>query len=169
MSYTKTTWATGDVITAEKLNNAEDGIAANDTALAGKQATLVSGTNIKTINNESILGSGNIAISGGSSGTMVVTYDDTEDTIDKTYQQLLTAYQNNILPVLYMQNDAYTDGEAYYIAPCLAIYDYAEQIGADPTYHARFIYYAVTAGNVQNIDFVAESATDKMRPDTIIL
>lgn len=31
-----------------------------------KQDTLVSGTNIKTINNESILGSGNISISGGS-------------------------------------------------------------------------------------------------------
>jgi len=33
---------------------------------AGKQDTLVSGTNIKTINNESILGSGNINIQGGS-------------------------------------------------------------------------------------------------------
>ena len=34
----------------------------------GVQATLVSGTNIKTINNESILGSGNITIEGGSGG-----------------------------------------------------------------------------------------------------
>lgn len=48
------------------------------TALDAKQATLVSGTNIKTINNESILGSGNITISGGvtdvrlSDGTSVV-------------------------------------------------------------------------------------------------
>lgn len=33
----------------------------------GKQEALVSGTNIKTINNESILGSGNIVISSGSS------------------------------------------------------------------------------------------------------
>ena len=41
---------------------------ATQTALNGKQPTLVSGTNIKTINNESILGSGNITIqSGGSS------------------------------------------------------------------------------------------------------
>ena len=39
--------------------------AQTDTALATKQATLVSGTNIKTINNESILGSGNIEIQGG--------------------------------------------------------------------------------------------------------
>jgi hypothetical protein len=41
------------------------------TSLAGKQATLVSGTNIKTINSTSLLGSGDIAVSaspGGSSG-----------------------------------------------------------------------------------------------------
>lgn len=36
------------------------------TDISGKQDALVSGTNIKTINNESILGSGNITISGGS-------------------------------------------------------------------------------------------------------
>jgi hypothetical protein len=36
------------------------------TALAGKQETLVSGTNIKTINGFNVLGSGNIAIGGGS-------------------------------------------------------------------------------------------------------
>jgi len=34
-------------------------------SLDGKQASLVSGTNIKTINNESLLGSGNITIQGG--------------------------------------------------------------------------------------------------------
>lgn len=39
--------------------------------LSTKQDTLVSGTNIKTINNESILGSGNITIQGGGSETDV--------------------------------------------------------------------------------------------------
>lgn len=39
------------------------------TALDGKQDDLVSGTNIKTINGESILGSGNISVSGGSAST----------------------------------------------------------------------------------------------------
>lgn len=37
-----------------------------NTALNAKQNTLVSGTNIKTINNQSILGSGNIEVQGGS-------------------------------------------------------------------------------------------------------
>ena len=39
---------------------------ATATAIAAKQDTLVAGTNIKTINNQSILGSGNIDIQGGS-------------------------------------------------------------------------------------------------------
>ena len=41
---------------------------ATKTELNAKQDTLVSGTNIKTINNESILGSGNIEIQGGGGG-----------------------------------------------------------------------------------------------------
>lgn len=43
---------------------------AMNTALAGKQDTLVSGTNIKTINNQSLLGEGNITIEGGSQITV---------------------------------------------------------------------------------------------------
>lgn len=39
------------------------------TAIAAKQDALVSGTNIKTINNQSLLGSGNIDIQGGGGGT----------------------------------------------------------------------------------------------------
>ena len=46
-----------------------DNIAANvstlETAMNGKQDTLVSGTNIKTINGNSILGEGNLEITGG--------------------------------------------------------------------------------------------------------
>ncbi len=38
---------------------------ATQSALNSKQATLVSGINIKTINNESLLGSGNITVGGG--------------------------------------------------------------------------------------------------------
>lgn len=45
-----------DVVSSQK---------AISTALATKQATLVSGTNIKTVNGNSLLGSGDITISGG--------------------------------------------------------------------------------------------------------
>jgi hypothetical protein len=68
--------------TALALNNVDNTSDANkpvssaqQTALDAKQATLVSGTNIKTVNNTSLLGSGNIAISsavawGGVTGTL---------------------------------------------------------------------------------------------------
>lgn len=37
MSYTKQTWANGDVITAEKLNHMEEGISANGVLVVGQQ------------------------------------------------------------------------------------------------------------------------------------
>lgn len=48
-----------------------------DTALGGKQPSLVSGTNIKTVNNESLLGSGNINIQGGSTVDIVTSWSAT--------------------------------------------------------------------------------------------
>jgi len=61
--------------TALALNNVDNTSDANkpissatQTALDAKQATLVSGTNIKTVNSTSLLGSGDIAISANPSG-----------------------------------------------------------------------------------------------------
>lgn len=61
-------------------------------ATSTKQDTLVSGTNIKTINNQSILGEGNITIEGGSGGGKAIeagrgisiTTGETADTINCT-------------------------------------------------------------------------------------
>lgn len=44
--------------------------------ITGKQDKLVSGTNIKTINGTSLLGSGNITLSGGEGGSGTVYWDD---------------------------------------------------------------------------------------------
>ena len=61
-----------------------------DTLLGEKQPTLVSGTNIKTINNESLLGEGNIDIQGGGgkaieAGANISIYNgETADTINCT-------------------------------------------------------------------------------------
>ena len=61
-----------------------------DTLLGEKQPTLVSGTNLKTINNESLLGEGNINIQGGggkavNAGTNIsITTGETADTINCT-------------------------------------------------------------------------------------
>lgn len=53
--------------------------------LAGKQDTLVSGTNIKTVNGNSLLGSGNITISGGGSGTETYDFKGTSRCAELTY------------------------------------------------------------------------------------
>ena len=55
-------------VTSTELGYLDGVTSAIQTQLNNKQATLVSGSNIKTINNQSILGSGNITISGGSGG-----------------------------------------------------------------------------------------------------
>lgn len=75
-----------------------------EVALKDKQDKLVSGENIKTINGESILGSGDITISGGSSNSNVQAVD-TGDVIDdvtvdyatKTYVDGLVGDINNVL------------------------------------------------------------------------
>ena len=51
-----------------------------------KQATLVSGTNIKTINGVSILGTGNITIEGGGGGTSVTVDDNISSTSENPVQ-----------------------------------------------------------------------------------
>ena len=56
-------------------------ITAIGVAIKGKQDNLVSGTNIKTINSQSLLSSGNIVISGGSGGTQNVFIQETEPEI----------------------------------------------------------------------------------------
>ena len=62
--YTKTE-ADGKFATITGFNEQAADISALQTAMDGKQATLVSGTNIKTINGNSILGEGNLVIEGG--------------------------------------------------------------------------------------------------------
>lgn len=56
-----------DSIDTAEIEQVIGNVAALQTDVEGKQDTLVSGTNIKTINGESVLGSGDIVISGGGS------------------------------------------------------------------------------------------------------
>lgn len=67
-----------------------------------RQATLVSGTNIKTINGDSILGSGDLTISGGGGG-MLVTFTTPDHggtyTADKTFGEIFAAFGSGIQPI----------------------------------------------------------------------
>lgn len=72
--YAETTAVTAvdNVLTAHTADTNIHVTTAQTAAWDAKQDALVSGTNIKTINNESILGSGNITIQGGGGGNNTV-------------------------------------------------------------------------------------------------
>ena len=65
-SFTSTQWGSiNSGITStlvSQITTNKNNISSNTTAIAGKQATLVSGTNIKTINSSNILGNGNLDV-----------------------------------------------------------------------------------------------------------
>ena len=81
--------------------------------IKNKQDTLVSGTNIKTINNQSILGSGNITIQGGGGGsqaTLNIFTDNTGTTLD-THLELGNAvliFKNGLGPLQSGEGNDYT-------------------------------------------------------------
>ena len=70
MAYTKQTFTDYQVLTADNMNFIEDGIEQAHLGLDEKQNTLVSGTNIKTINGVSILGEGDLEIQNQSEPVM---------------------------------------------------------------------------------------------------
>lgn len=78
----------------------------NKPDLSLKQDTLVSGTNIKTINNQSILGSGNITVEGGSGSTSGLS--------DDIKAAILNCFEN----VAWINDD----GQDYYDALEFALY-----------------------------------------------
>lgn len=85
MSYTPTNWATGDVITAEKLNNMESGI---DNA-------------------------GMFVI------TVKVNNSDVIQSVDKTFEDTLTAINNGLIPVAIIKQPG-EEGEldfTFYVLP----------------------------------------------------
>lgn len=87
------------------------------TGLNSKQDTLVSGTNIKTINSQSLVGSGNIDITADSIPTLFVTSSTPDsETFDKVY----SAIQNNQPYAIY-----------YYSYPASMLYDTATISGED--------------------------------------
>jgi hypothetical protein len=69
LALTKSAVGLGNVDNTSDANKPVSTV--TQTALNAKQDTLVSGTNIKTINNTSLLGSGNITISGGDTSGLV--------------------------------------------------------------------------------------------------
>lgn len=75
-------------------------------ALNGKQENLVSGTNIKTVNNQSILGSGNLVVDTGTWGNISGTLSNQTDLQDALDEK---ADNSDIINIV-MNSDYYEDG-----------------------------------------------------------
>lgn len=65
----------GTTLAASHLQHIENGIVANETAVNAKQAKLVSGQNIKTVNGQSLLGSGDIPVAAPSTQSNKTTFE----------------------------------------------------------------------------------------------
>lgn len=88
------------------------------TALSGKQAALVSGTNIKTINNESVLGSGNISLASDAQVEEAVDdwLDDHRGEIDGLSYTARAALMNLLVRASYVDENWRTYYDALYDA-----------------------------------------------------
>lgn len=103
-------------ITSSSTNTQVPSAKAVNDLLDTKQNTLVSGTNIKTINNESILGSGNIDIQGGgkaiSAGRgILITTGETADTVSFNLP-ISAGTGTNSLILGYTSSDSYWRSQA---------------------------------------------------------
>lgn len=112
------------LLPSEDEYNVKDSVARS--GLANKQDTLVSGTNIKTINNTSLLGSGNIDIQGGGGETYRIngTYDPTAQpsgdyVIDGSVypaEDVYDAVQDEMNLVLSLDGSIYTEYNVGYLS-----------------------------------------------------
>lgn len=139
--------------------------ASTDTAIQGKQDALVSGTNIKTINNESLLGSGNITIQGGGGGKAIsagtnisITTGETADTINCTLPITISKNGN--------QNEITFNNVAKFSVRGNASGAYAVAIGEETVSNGTYsiaIGYGARANSNQSISCGYYSITNNKR------
>lgn len=143
-----------------------------DTGLTSKQATLVSGTNIKTINNQSLLGSGNIDIQGGGgSYTAGNGIDITNDTI--SIDTSVVATQTNISD---MATQTWVGNQGYLTSSALTNYvttNTAQDISGRKTFLGEKAIYFKQVATSNKLGFTlynpsgGELAALEYRPNTI--
>ena len=133
------------------------------TSIGNKQDTLVSGTNIKTINGESILGSGNITISGGSGSGLASPWISEEKCIGVTDNQGYYMGLLNVIPGAALYGEVIYDSNSSDQLP-LAIC--AIGVSCEPE-NDNLVMFSDNETNVNS--YVKLPKDFKTRPQTIIL
>lgn len=83
MAYTKTVWATGDIITADKLNNMEDGIEEHDPIILSAEGT-ASGTNWDFVFDDITFGDVVSAVQAGKTVRLMLSFGNNIDAVTVT-------------------------------------------------------------------------------------
>ena len=149
---------------AERANLAnQSGTNTGDQDLSGLQDTLVSGTNIKTINSQSLLGSGDIVISGGAvdsvnslTGVVVLDTDDISEGTTNLYYPSADKDKVGFITItqaINLNNAAIMDLNSFGHTPAAGealMYDGSQNIVSDP-------YVRFEGGGIQ-IGYVGASA-----------
>lgn len=107
-----------------------------DNALNSKQSTLVSGTNLKTVNGTSLLGSGNIAVAGNVTINSIDIVYNSQNVDDGTFYNALTGHKA-ILGVYYVSEGTYDS----YLYSCVYNYGYSDQDPEQTSYRFEIAYY----------------------------
>lgn len=107
-----------------------------DNALNSKQSTLVSGTNLKTVNGTSLLGSGNIAIAGNIAINSIDIVFNNQNIDDGTFYNALTGHKA-VLGVYYVSEGTYDS----YLYSCVYTYGYSDQDSEQTSYRFDIAYY----------------------------
>ena len=147
MSYTKQTWATGDTVTASKLNHMEDGI---EGAGGGIVLDLVNTLTPLTMTFEEI------ADAIGSGTNVYIKYDTHEDwstdySVRLTFGRVINAYKYDTVYRISVEwvSDQFTlSGTQNVFAPALLIFE-ASDYDAYPEFFKR-VYVTSTAVSIQN-------------------
>ena len=154
-----------------------------------KQNKLVAGVNIKTVNNQSLLGSGNITIQGGGGGggtsTFIIDYGSTPGAsiiaAFESQQDLILKYIDSDTVVL-LVNTGYTqlsDGYKYEFAATQNNYDYAASISCSTDYAVEAGYAISKTPSIKEVkinggvktasDGTLDLGTNYLQSDTILL
>lgn len=135
----------------------EDNDAVNLSQLNAKQDTLVSGNNIKTINGQSILGSGNITIEGGSGGSTITVDDTLSDTSTNPVQN------KAVTTAINSKQDTITDTTDLTLKHITATS--GVQVGANDTYRQSLspngLLYYIPNAVIPEVSMAIDKHSDK--------
>lgn len=134
----------------------------NKPDLSTKQDTLVSGTNIKTINNQSLLGSGNIDISAGS-GTQV------QSDWNEADQSSMAYIQNKPTNVSAFTNDAGYLTQHQSLADVFGIVDYDSSTKHINFYSKDDTSKTTVLGYVDATDFVVDGMVSNVEVKSVTI